>query len=154
MLAYLRLLYQLKFCPGAFTSCPVQHFHIFGTKLLLLPVQVDASGSSLGSDSGGVSTPPASSNHNLEENQLLATPSSSAAPEPEGRSTEPEAGSGRVSPSDPRATPHKDFHCAVLKALSDSTDMSEHDQPEQDSQAEGSLVCHLPALAWHPSCPL
>lgn len=126
----------------------------FGTKLLLLPVQVDASGSSLVSDSGGVSTPPGSSNHNLGENQLLAAPPPSSAAAAPGRSTEPEAGSGRVSPSGPSASPHKDFHCAVLKALSVTTDLSEHDQPEQDSQAEGSLVCNLPALAWHPSCPL
>ncbi|XP_026784669.1 alpha-adducin isoform X13 [Pangasianodon hypophthalmus] len=97
-------------------------------------VQVDASGSSVVSVSGGVSTPPASSNHNLEDNQLLAAPSSSAAAA--GRSTEPEAGSGRVSPSGPPASLHKDFHCAVLKALSVTTDLSGHDQHEQDSQAE------------------
>ncbi|XP_053543959.1 alpha-adducin isoform X12 [Ictalurus punctatus] len=99
-------------------------------------VQVDASGSSLVSDSGGVSTPPGSSNLNLGENQLLAAPPSSSAADAPGRSTEPEAGSGRVSPSGPSASPHKDFHCAVLKALSVTTDLSEHDQPEQDSQAE------------------
>ncbi|XP_053504486.1 alpha-adducin isoform X1 [Ictalurus furcatus] len=99
-------------------------------------VQVDASGSSLVSDSGGVSTPPGSSNHNLGENQLLAAPPPSSAAAAPGRSTEPEAGSGRVSPSGPSASPHKDFHCAVLKALSVTTDLSEHDQPEQDSQAE------------------
>ncbi|KAK3523872.1 hypothetical protein QTP70_011837 [Hemibagrus guttatus] len=84
--------------------------------------------------SGGVSTPPASSNHNSEENQLMAAPSSSdAAPD---RSTEPEAGSGRISPPGPPESPHKDFHCAVLKALSVTTDLSGHDEPEQDSQAE------------------
>ncbi|MCJ8741212.1 hypothetical protein PDJAM_G00068120 [Pangasius djambal] len=98
-------------------------------------VQVDASGSSVVSVSGGVSTPPASSNHNLVENQLLAAPSSSSAAAP-GRSTEHEAGSGRVNPSGPPASPHKDFHCAVLKALSVTTDLSGHDQHEQDSQAE------------------
>lgn len=119
---------------------------------MLLPVQVEAPGSSVGSVSGGVFTPPASSNDNSEEFPLMtASSASDAVPD---RSTEPEAGSGRVSPSGPLASPHKDFHCAVLKALSVTTDLSGHDQPEQDSQAEGSLVCHLPALAWHPSCPL
>lgn len=68
----------------------------------------------------------------------MAAPSSSdAAPD---QSTEPEAGSGRISPSGPPESPHKDFHCAVLKALSVTTDLSGHDEPEQDSQAEGSLV--------------
>ncbi|XP_058270857.1 alpha-adducin isoform X15 [Hemibagrus wyckioides] len=97
-------------------------------------VQVAAPGRSSVSVSGGVSTPPASSNHNSEENQLMAAPSSSdAAPD---RSTEPEAGSGRISPSGPPESPHKDFHCAVLKALSVTTDLSGHDEPEQDGQAE------------------
>ncbi|KAK3555241.1 hypothetical protein QTP86_010521 [Hemibagrus guttatus] len=97
-------------------------------------VQVAAPDRLLVSVSGGVSTPPASSNHNSEENQLMAAPSSSdAAPD---RSTEPEAGSGRISPPGPPESPHKDFHCAVLKALSVTTDLSGHDEPEQDSQAE------------------
>lgn len=123
---------------------------------MLLLVQVDASGNSLVSVSGGVSTSPSSTNRNLEENQLLETSSSSssAAPEREVKSTEPEAEAGRVSASGPPASPHKDFHCAVLKALSVTTDLSGHGQTEQDSQAEGSLVCHLPALAWNPFCPL
>lgn len=127
---------------------------------MLLLVQVDASGNSLVSVSGGVSTSPCSTNRNLEENQLLETPprppppSAAAAPEREVKSTEPDAETGRVSASGPPASPHKDFHCAVLKALRVTTDLSGHGQTEQDSQAEGSLVCHLPALAWNPFCPL
>ncbi|XP_053334163.1 alpha-adducin isoform X3 [Clarias gariepinus] len=98
-------------------------------------VQVDAPASSLVSISGGVSAPPAPSNHNLEENQLLAAPPSSNSAAP-GRSTEPEAGSGRLGLSGPPASPHKEFHSAVLKALSVTTDKPEPDQPEQDTQAE------------------
>ncbi|XP_027033806.2 alpha-adducin isoform X15 [Tachysurus fulvidraco] len=98
-------------------------------------VQVDAPGSSLVSDSGGDSVPLVSSKHSFVENQLMTAPSSSsgAAPDP---STEPEAGSGRIGPSGPPESPHKDFHCAVLKALGANTDLSGHDKPEQDSQAK------------------
>ncbi|XP_060746596.1 alpha-adducin isoform X15 [Tachysurus vachellii] len=102
-------------------------------------VQVDAPGSSLVSDSGVVSTPLVSSKHSFVENRLMTAPppsstsSSGASPD---RSTEPEAGSGRISPSGPPESPHKDFHCAVLKALGANTDLSGHDKPEQDSQAE------------------
>ncbi|XP_060791365.1 alpha-adducin isoform X1 [Neoarius graeffei] len=100
-------------------------------------VQVDASSSILVTGSGGVAAPPASSNHNLEENQVFtAPPSAAAAAAAPDRSKEPEAGSGRVSPSGPLASPHKDFHCAVLKALNVNTGLPEHARPEQDSQAE------------------
>ncbi|KAI5091512.1 alpha-adducin isoform X5, partial [Silurus meridionalis] len=80
--------------------------------------------------SGGVTSPPASSNDNLMEKQLLAASSSST-----DAATEPE-GSRRVIPSGPPVSPHKDFHCAVLKALSVTTDLSENDQPEQDVKVE------------------
>ncbi|TSK72166.1 Alpha-adducin [Bagarius yarrelli] len=97
-------------------------------------VQVDAPDSSV-SVSGGVFALPASSNHNSEENHLRAAPCSSSNAVRD-QSTEPEARSGRVTPSGPPATPHKDFHCAVLKALSITTDLPKHNQPERDSQAE------------------
>ncbi|XP_046723417.1 alpha-adducin isoform X5 [Silurus meridionalis] len=95
-----------------------------------LEVQVDASDSSVVPGSGGVTSPPASSNDNLMEKQLLAASSSST-----DAATEPE-GSRRVIPSGPPVSPHKDFHCAVLKALSVTTDLSENDQPEQDVKVE------------------
>ncbi|KAI5612779.1 alpha-adducin isoform X5, partial [Silurus asotus] len=95
-----------------------------------LEVQVDASDSSVVPGSGGVTSPPASSNDNLMEKQLLAASSSST-----DAATEPE-GSRRVIPSGPPVSLHKDFHCAVLKALSVTTDLSENDQPEQDVKVE------------------
>ncbi|XP_066501310.1 alpha-adducin isoform X1 [Hoplias malabaricus] len=80
--------------------------------------QVEESFSSVVSVSGEVPTP-TSSDHNSE----LHTP---AVPFPsEIPSTESEAGSGRVSPTVPPESPHKEFHSAVLKALTLSPELSE-----------------------------
>uniref|UniRef100_A0A4W4DXB9 Alpha-adducin n=1 Tax=Electrophorus electricus TaxID=8005 RepID=A0A4W4DXB9_ELEEL len=120
---------------------------VWGEKLLLPPVQVE-SVSSLLSVAGAVPAPhPAAPGHSSEE--LPGTPDSSNDP-----SRSAESGSGRASPSDPVESLHKDFHCAVLKALSDAPELSGNFQSAPNSEVAGTLELHLPTLPWRPFCPL
>uniref|UniRef100_A0A4W4DXL6 Alpha-adducin n=1 Tax=Electrophorus electricus TaxID=8005 RepID=A0A4W4DXL6_ELEEL len=90
---------------------------------------------------------PAAPGHSSEE--LPGTPDSSNDP-----SRSAESGSGRASPSDPVESLHKDFHCAVLKALSDAPELSGNFQSAPNSEVAGTLELHLPTLPWRPFCPL
>ncbi|XP_037402110.1 alpha-adducin isoform X5 [Pygocentrus nattereri] len=94
--------------------------------------QVEESVSSLVSNPGEVATPSAFSDHNSEELHTPAAPFSSTVP---SRSADSGAGSGRVSPSGPPESPHKEFHCAVLKALSVTPELSGQAPFGIDSQA-------------------
>ncbi|XP_036443492.1 alpha-adducin isoform X4 [Colossoma macropomum] len=94
--------------------------------------QVEEPVSSLVSNPGEVPTPSASSDHNSEELHTPAAPFSSTVP---SRSADSGAGSGRVSPSGPPESPHKEFHCAVLKALSVTPELSGQAPFGIDSQA-------------------
>ncbi|XP_076849096.1 alpha-adducin isoform X5 [Brachyhypopomus gauderio] len=89
--------------------------------------QVEESVSSVASVAGEVPSPPAS-HHGTEELQTPGAPFSSTIP-----SRSAESGSGRDSPSLPPASP-QEFHCAVLKALSVTSELSEHAQTAPDSQ--------------------
>ncbi|KAK1788486.1 hypothetical protein P4O66_016909, partial [Electrophorus voltai] len=91
--------------------------------------------------------------HSSEE--LPGTPDSSNDP-----SGSAESGSGRASPSDPVESLHKDFHCAVLKALSDAPELSGNFQSAPNSEvadqtqetelvAKGQSPTHTP-----PSTPV
>ncbi|XP_072518686.1 alpha-adducin isoform X3 [Salminus brasiliensis] len=95
-------------------------------------VQVEESVSSLGSVAGGGPTSSTSSGHNSEELHTPAAPFSSAVP---SRSAESGVGSGRVSPSGAPESPHKEFHCAVLRALSVTPELSGQAQSGIDSEA-------------------
>nr|XP_055037192.1 alpha-adducin isoform X2 [Misgurnus anguillicaudatus] len=53
------------------------------------------------------------------------------------RDAESEPVSGRESPSRPSDSPHKDFHCAVLKALGCDTELTSLSQPEHNGPAAG-----------------
>lgn len=118
----------------------------FGQKLLLPPVQVEESGSSGLPE--GVPTPSVSSEHNSEELNTPAAPCSSAVP---SRSAESGAGSGRVSPSEPPESPHKEFHCAVLRALSVTPELSGQTLFGLNSGAAGTRELHLPSPGISPA---
>uniref|UniRef100_A0AAR2KGV8 Alpha-adducin n=1 Tax=Pygocentrus nattereri TaxID=42514 RepID=A0AAR2KGV8_PYGNA len=110
--------------------------------------QVEESVSSLVSNPGEVATPSAFSDHNSEELHTPAAPFSSTVP---SRSADSGAGSGRVSPSGPPESPHKEFHCAVLKALSVTPELSGQAPFGIDSQAAGTLELHLPLPSVRPA---
>ncbi|XP_051534110.1 alpha-adducin isoform X10 [Myxocyprinus asiaticus] len=68
-----------------------------------------------------------------EETQATMAPPPSIIP---SRDTESGSVSGQASPSDPPESPHKEFHCAVLKALGCDTELTAL-EPGQDILAAG-----------------
>uniref|UniRef100_A0AAY4DR27 Alpha-adducin n=1 Tax=Denticeps clupeoides TaxID=299321 RepID=A0AAY4DR27_9TELE len=100
--------------------------------VVLHPEQVEESASSQ------ITCESPSSSSPVEENSsLTAASSSSVVP-----SQNSGANSGRHSPSE---SPHKEFHCAVLRALSTNTELASEEESEAEREAPGTRDLQLPA---------
>lgn len=92
-----------------------------------------------------VQTPPVSpditSTQENEEPRVTVAPPPSIIP---SRDAESEPVSGRESPLHPPESPHKEFHCAVLKALGCDTELTALTRPEPNGPDAGT-ACDLSA---------